>query len=275
MARKSRRPAPRRHGAGGTNVRSQKGGAAIADGNGVRARLRDLWAQPVGRVGMAVAAAACVALVAVLGYIYGGGQPAPKRTGGVSPAATVTASKGQEVFILDPSGTEASFTIHEVLFGNGNTVVGKTNQVMGQIVVDPVDPPKTRVGIVRVDVSTLVTDNDMRNRTLQGRILETGDPSNQYATFVARSYQGLPATASALSVGKAFNFKVTGDLTLHQVTRSETFDVTVTPRSASALTGQATATVRYEDFGLVIPNVPFVADVSDSVVLTLSFTAHK
>jgi hypothetical protein len=33
--------------------------------------------------------------------------------------------------------------------------------------------------------------------------------------------------------------------------------------------------VRYEDFGLVIPNVPFVADVSDNAVLTLTFAAHQ
>lgn len=271
MARKSGRNVARGRGPGGTPGASER-----VTSEGMGTWLRGVWGRPMARVGTAAAVVGCVGLVVGLVYVYGGGQPAAQRTGGTPvAAATLTPSGGQKVFTIAQSGTVASFTMHEVLFGKDNTVVGKTNQVTGQILVDLVAPAKTQVGTIRVDVSTLVTDNDMRNRTLQGRILETSDPSNMDATFVPKSYEGLPESASALSVGHAFAFKITGDLTVHQVTRAATFDVMVTPQSATALTGQAQTTVRYEDFGLVIPNVPFVADVSDNAVLTLTFAAHQ
>jgi polyisoprenoid-binding protein YceI len=146
--------------------------------------------------------------------------------------------------------------------------------VAGQILVDPNDPSKSKVGPIRVDLSGLATDNDMRNHTLQGRILETGDPSNQYATFDATSYKGLPSSVTA---GQPVTFQVTGNLTIHGVTKVETFDITLTPVSATQLTGKATSTVRYEDFNIAIPNVPNVSNVSnvtDNVTLALTFAAN-
>jgi polyisoprenoid-binding protein YceI len=127
------------------------------------------------------------------------------------------------------------------------------------------------VGVIRVDLTGMATDNDMRNRTLQSRIFETSDPANQYATFTPTAIAGLPAS---VSVGQTFSFTIAGNLTIHQVTRPETFDVQVTAVSDTALKGQAQTTVKYADFGLAIPNVPMVASVGDTVTLALSFTAH-
>jgi hypothetical protein len=58
------------------------------------------------------------------------------------------------------------------------------------------------------------------------------------------------------------------------VTKVETFDVVFTANSDKQVTGSATTTVRYEDFNLAIPNVPSVTNVTDTVVLTLNFTAR-
>lgn len=57
------------------------------------------------------------------------------------------------------------------------------------------------------------------------------------------------------------------------MTKHETFDVTLTVTNATELTGTARTTVRYEDFNLAIPDVPFVSNVSDNVTLALSFMA--
>lgn len=222
-------------------------------------------------IGAVVAGALVViGVVAYAVWVYGGNAARPGATATATLAPGLTPAAGQTVFTLDPSSTQATFTIHEVLLGNPNTVVGSTNQVTGQILVDTSDPSKSKVGQIRVDLSTLVTDNDMRNHTLQGRILETGDPSNQYATFDAASYKGLP---SSIAAGQTVTFQVIGNLTLHGVTKVETFDITLTPSSATQMTGKATTTVRYEDFNLSIPNVPSVSDVTDNVTLALTFTA--
>lgn len=222
-------------------------------------------------IGGGVAVALLVA--GVVGYaiwVYGGNAARPGASATATLAPGLTPAAGQTVFTLDPSATTATFTIGEALFGNPNTVVGSTSQVTGQILVDPNDPSKSQVGSIRVDLSSLVTDNDMRNHTLQGRILQTGDPSNQYATFDATSYKGLPSSVSA---GQPVTFQVTGNLTIHGVTQVESFDITLTPVSATQLTGKATVTVRYEDFNISIPNVPSVSNVTDNVTLALNFTA--
>ena len=158
-----------------------------------------------------------------------------------------------------------------MLLGNPNTVVGKTNQVAGQILVDKSDVSKSQVGVIKVDLSTMQTDNNLRNRTLQGRIFETSDPSNQFATFTPKTLTGLPAT---VAVGQTVSFTIVGDLALHGVTRTEMFAAQVTAQSATVLTGQAQTTMKYEDFNLAIPDVPSVTGVTDNVTLAITFTAR-
>ena len=54
-----------------------------------------------------------------------------------------------------------------------------------------------------------------------------------------------------------------------------TFEGTVTLKSDTQIDGDLKATVTRSDFGLTIPNVPSVADVTDEVKLELQFTAMK
>ena len=49
--------------------------------------------------------------------------------------------------------------------------------------------------------------------------------------------------------------------------------MTVTPNSESELSGLATTTVLYPDYGLTIPEVPSVSGVEDEVRLEFEFTA--
>jgi polyisoprenoid-binding protein YceI len=229
--------------------------------------MRQLLSRPIVRIGLGGAAVLVIALGAGAFYVFGGGSPAHAPL----TVPTLVATKDGTIFTIDSSASEASFTIHEVLFGNPNTVVGKTNQVAGQILVDKSDVSKSQVGVIKVDLSTMQTDNNLRNRTLQGRIFETSDPSNQFATFTPKTLTGLPTT---VVVGQTVSFTIVGDLALHGVTHTETFAAQVTAQSATVLTGQAQTTVRYEDFNLAIPNVPSVTGVSDNVTLAITFTAR-
>ena len=78
---------------------------------------------------------------------------------------------------------------------------------------------------------------------------------------------------AAVTVGDAFTFQVTGDLTIIDTTLPVTFDMTVTPVSEGSLQGSGAAVVQYKDFGISIPSVPFVAGVQDDVRLEIDFTA--
>lgn len=241
--------------------------------------VRHVLKRPAARIGAGLAVVVVGIVAAGAFYLFGPpfGSASPSgdtaHGSGAAPtqAPTLAPTKNGTIFTIDSSSSQATFTISEVLFGQPNTVVGKTNAVTGQILVDRQDPSQSQIGQIRVDLSTLLTDSDFRNQTLRHRILETDTAANQFATFVARSVTGLP---SSISVGQTISFHITGDLTIHQVTRSVTFDAQVTPVSTTTLTGQAQATVQYADFGVAIPDVPSVTSVGETVKLALTFTAR-
>ena len=62
-------------------------------------------------------------------------------------------------------------------------------------------------------------------------------------------------------------------LTVRDVTQPVVFDVTATVDSLSQLSGTATTSVLRSDYGLEIPNVPSVANVSEEVQLEIDFVA--
>lgn len=223
-------------------------------------------------VGLAAIAALVIvgAIVASI-YIFGAGGAKTSTASGTVTVPTLAPTDGATLFTIDSSSSKATFTIDEVLFGNPNTVVGETDKVAGQILVNAQDTSKSQVGEIKIDVSTLVTDNDLRNRTLHGRILETDTSANQYATFVAKSITGLP---ESITVGQQVSFTITGDLTIHQVTKTVTFDATVKAVSDKQITGTASTTVKYSDFGISVPDVPSVTGLGDTVKLALDFTAN-
>jgi polyisoprenoid-binding protein YceI len=185
-----------------------------------------------------------------------------------SPTSVVAAADAQ-VFELQPGESVATFIVDEVLRGSPKTVVGTTDQVAGQFVVDPSDPDAARVGTILINARTLTTDDTQRTRALQNQILQTGE--HEYILFTPTSYAGLP---SALQPGQTVTFSVVGDLTIRGVSRPTTFEVTLTPVSDDVLEGAARTTIRYADWGLSIPSVPFVASVADQVQLQLDFTAN-
>lgn len=225
----------------------------------------------------AIAASIVAALVivgAIVGaiYVFGAGARNPAATGGGTVTApTLTASGDTTIFAIDSSSSQATFTIDEILFGKPNTVVGQTSQVAGQIAINTKDPSQSKIGEIKVDVSALTTDDPLRNQTLRGRILETDDPSNQFATFVASSLSGL---SSGITVGQEVSFKITGALTVHGVTKSVTFDATVKVVSDKQITGTAQTTVKYSDFNISVPDLPSVTGLGDTVTLAIDFTAN-
>jgi polyisoprenoid-binding protein YceI len=192
------------------------------------------------------------------------GSPAPADSG----AAPAGGTTGTTLFEIVQAESQASFTIDEVLEGAPKTVVGTTDQVAGQIAVDPANPGATQVGTIQINARTLSTDSSMRNRAIKNRILMTD--ANEFITFAPTQLVGLPATGA---VGQEYSFQIVGDLTIKGVTRPVTFDVTVKAASEQRLEGTATSTIRYADFGVAIPSVPMVANVSEEVRLDLTFVA--
>ena len=182
--------------------------------------------------------------------------------------STQAVGSGSVIYQIVPADSKASFTIDEVLRGQPNTVVGTTDQVAGQVALDPSDPTGAQIGTIQVDARTLATDDNFRNRAIKNQILDTNN--YEYITFTPTAMTGLP---DQVSFGTSYTFKIVGDLTIKDVTKEVSFNATVTSVDASRLEGSANATILYKDFGIAIPQVRQVASVADDVTLEIAFVA--
>ncbi len=209
---------------------------------------------------------AVAVLVGVVAYNYL--KPALAASEPVRAVALTPAASAATTYTIDQASSTASFTIDEVLNGSPNTVVGTTNQVAGEIAIDPNNPSKARVGTIQVDARTLATDSGMRNRTIANRILLTNQ--YEYITFTPTRLVGLPQQAT---IGQSYTFQIVGNLKIRDVTKEVTFNVSAKAPSKTQLQATAKTTIRYADFGITIPQVPQVASVGDQVQLELDFVA--
>ena len=193
--------------------------------------------------------------------IQGQTPPRGEATGG-APVAAPT------VFEIQPELSAARFIVDEILRGSPNTVVGTTNQVAGQISVNPAQPTDVQVGTILVNARTLATDASQRNNAMRRFILETD--KYEFISFTPTGVHGLPASAS---LGQPYTIQLVGDLTIRDATRPAVFEATITPVSANRLEGQAATTIRYADWGITIIQVAFVAGVGENVRLELDLVA--
>lgn len=156
----------------------------------------------------------------------------------------------------------ATFTLTEELRGTPTTVVGTSTIVLGEILYDPADPSSIQIGTILVNARDVSTDSSNRNRAIRGPILDAD--TFEFIEFTPTSIEGFDGSGAA--------FSVTGDLTIRDVTNPVTFEVTASI-DGEAVTGTATATVDRTLWGLAIPSAPGIANVSESVTLTLDFVA--
>jgi polyisoprenoid-binding protein YceI len=175
------------------------------------------------------------------------------------------------LFRIDPAQSEARFILQEDLRGQRIDVIGVTNQVGGDIIVDVVNPAGSQIGQIVVNARTLQTDNTFRNQAIRSEILRSAQDAYEFITFTPTALNGLETATVAL--GEPVTFTITGDLRIVETTRSVTFEATATLIDPQTLTGSASVVVRWADFGLRIPNVPGVSNITDDVTLEIDFVA--
>lgn len=201
-------------------------------------------------------------------------MPEATTTSNADPSSTSSAdaADGGISFLIDSTQTTASFEIGEVLRGEPATVVGTTDQVAGQVVVETGDLGTAQFSDIVINARTFHTDSEQRDRTIRGPvILDSGSDEHELITFSPNSVEGLEGISAA--PGESYEFTLIGDLTVKGTTNPVTFAVTVEMIDESTIHGSATAEVLRSDFDIDIPSVPFVADVTDEVILNLEFVA--
>jgi len=209
--------------------------------------------------------------------------PPPTSTPLPTPAAANSdpaAPAPLRTFVIVPEESQASYMVDEQFFegalaklgikaGNAD-VVGSTQNIEGQLQINLADL-SAPLGTNRftVNMTTLTTDQSRRDNWIR----ENGPQFNNFplAEFVATGVSETPASYTA---GDEVQFKMNGDLTIREVTRPVTFDVTAKLDGDTA-TGVATAQLRMTDFGFEPPNFANTLTVADEFMVQVEFTARE
>ena len=142
---------------------------------------------------------------------------------------------------------------------------GTTNRVSGTIEADPAAPQSSSVSLT-VDLRALDTGNGLRNKEMREKYLQTGPhPEAQFRSVSVQAPASVAANAPA-------DLKVTGDFTLHGVTKRFTIPVRVVVIPDGHIHATSTFNVHMPDFGIDVPNNVLVT-VNDDVPVRLDVWA--
>ena len=170
-------------------------------------------------------------------------------------AATAAAQAG--TWQIDPNHTAAQFAVRHL---GVSTVRGAFTKVSGSATYDPADPSKTSLEAT-IDASSVDTRVEMRDNDLRSpRFFDV----QKYPTIIFHSKQ-----AKAAGPGKLL---ITGDLTIHGVTKEVVLDVDGPSApiknpmgSGQRMGASATTKINRQDFGVsTLPGA-----IGDEITITI------
>ena len=145
--------------------------------------------------------------------------------------------------------------------------VGYTNSITGGIYIDSLGNPDSN-SILNIDLSSLKSDESNRDNYLKRNSLETDKFPE--AVFEIKDIIGLN-TESLMNTGKNdFEMQLVGDLTIHGVTKTKTWNITASSESGK-LKGKGSVSFPFSDFDMKIPQLFFIISVEDNITLELDF----
>jgi polyisoprenoid-binding protein YceI len=176
------------------------------------------------------------------------------RTFRIVPAQSETSYEVQEKFARLPAPTKA---------------VGRTNMIEGEFRLAVGAAPALLNNRFAVDLRTLQSDSGRRDQLIREQWLESA--RYPMAEFTATRVEQLPPTVIE---GQEVPLKITGNLTIRDVTREVTFDARAKVEG-NTLSGTATTFLLMRDFGFEPPSILGIVTVEDGVNLTVRFTAAE
>ena len=156
-------------------------------------------------------------------------------------------------------------------------IVGTTRMVEATLMINPLNVSQNPKAMVKVDLSALNSGIDLRDEHMKSeKFLNTA--KHPYATFALTGISG----TSVLKDATKTNVKLTGDLTLHGVTKKISVPATLTyfkqnENTKSKLAGNllkanAIFNIKMSDYGVEVPSM-MLMKVSNDVKITLDYVA--
>src|SRR5215470_2523944 len=176
-----------------------------------------------------------------------------------APALPVPSVPQTSKWELDPENSSAGFVCKHV-FSN---VRGMFQQPSGTLILDEATPANSKVNAT-INASSITTGVEERDTHLKGP-----------AFFDAAKYPVITFVSSSVSKSSSTSYSVTGNLTMHGVTKPVTLAVTASPpfnHAGGIRRGvEATASVNRRDFGLVwdFPGEGTGVVVGDNIKITI------
>ena len=174
----------------------------------------------------------------------------------------ISASAQVETWQIDSAHSASQFAIRHMGI---STVRGAFTKTSGTVQYDPADVSKTTIDVT-IDTTSLNTRVEMRDNDLRSdKFFDVA----KYPTITFKSKR-----AEAAGKGK---MKITGDLTIHGVTKEVALDVdgpagpVKDPRGNTHIGASATTTISRKDFG--VSALP--AMIGDEVQITLDVEMVK
>ncbi|GGH45503.1 YceI family protein [Microbacterium album] len=155
------------------------------------------------------------------------------------------------------SGSYAGYRVDEVLNGTDVTVVGRTEDVTGEVRVDGLSVARAEV---TVDVGSIATDAAARDAYFRDQALSV----REHPTATFRLTEPIE-TDAAPEAGESATVDVRGELTLNGVTRavSASVDAAFDGRTAQVA---GSVPITFADFGVEAPDLGFVSVEPDGFV---------
>ena len=218
---------------------------------------------------------AAVALVVVAGgaagyvYFFSGlrtsppalsfASPSPATSSATSPSPTSTVTSGFAGVWQVASGSVAGYRVREQFVGQTSThdAVARTSSVTGQLTITQSGTSyQLSTGTVTVQLSGLASVDSVAGYNVinRDRIVQQSLDVNQFPTAVLKLQP--VAIPSGVDSGQTVTFQVSGDITIHGVTKTVTATVQL---RATGGTPQVVATIQTNmtNFGVQPPSIGF------------------
>ena len=183
------------------------------------------------------------------------------------PLSLAAQQPGQTRFQLAATGNEARYRAREQFLNVSffSDAIGTTSAIKGGIVVDAAGRVIADQSRIVIDVTTLKSDQENRDRMVQTRLLETGKfPTVEIKVTELRGLK-IPWPATG-----ALKFDLVGDLTIHGVTKPWTWQIEASPKDGG-LAGRASTALKFGDFGMPVPTSMRLLSVEDNLKLEFDF----
>lgn len=188
--------------------------------------------------------------------------PALLVVSAMKPLAAQTA----ETWTIDPNHTAAQFAVKHLLV---STVRGQFDKLQGT------------VQMVGNDVSTLSVNVTIDAASVNTRVQRRDDDLRSENFFDVAKYPTITFVSKKVDVGEPGTFKLTGDLTMHGVTKEVVLDVEgptapLNQGQSQRIGATATTKINRHDFGLNYSRAVEAAPVvGDEITITIDIEATK